>query len=480
MIAKNLLKIIIGLTAIATYVQADGCKEIEDKLKGNNVECVTNGNFIKLEIHGDLSESDYEYILSIESIRSLKMEVKDNLIGLDKLKNLEELSLGPLTTNSGLEGIGKLTNLKIFDVNLNNKITELPEEIGNLVNLERLDIADNYITSLPKSIENLKKLKQLKIRENNFRGDIPECIFKLTNLESFIADQNGFTNIPNQIKNLKNLTELKIYSNRITEVSPEIGSLENLKSLIISNNLLTKIPKGVENLKNLEILDLSGNKIDDEIPENLNNLSNLKTIYLEENVNLKGKTLSNDKIENCNYDSNYELCKAKDMPCLNYYEFKSCESSSTTDNDISENGECGKGKGKCPSGQCCSKYGYCGTSDKHCKSGCQSEFGTCKTNNEGKISTNGKCGKEDGKCPSGKCCSKYGYCGTSDKHCKSGCQSEFGTCKTNNEDKISTNGKCGKEDGKCPSGKCCSKYGYCGTSDKHCKSGCQRSFGECY
>lgn len=41
---------------------------------------------------------------------------------------------------------------------------------------------------------------------------------------------------------------------------------------------------------------------------------------------------------------------------------------------------CGPSAGnrKCPSGNCCSKYGYCGTTDEHCKSGCQSQFGTCK------------------------------------------------------------------------------------------------------
>lgn len=40
---------------------------------------------------------------------------------------------------------------------------------------------------------------------------------------------------------------------------------------------------------------------------------------------------------------------------------------------------------------------------------------------------------------------------------------------------------CGVESGnvKCGRGQCCSKYGYCGTSSKHCGSGCQRSFGTC-
>jgi len=48
MIAKNLLKFIVGLTTIAAYVQADGCKEIEEKFEGRSIECATNGSFIEL------------------------------------------------------------------------------------------------------------------------------------------------------------------------------------------------------------------------------------------------------------------------------------------------------------------------------------------------------------------------------------------------------------------------------------------------
>jgi len=121
------------------------------------------------------------------------------------------------------------------------------------------------------------------------------------------------------------------------------------------------------------------------------------------------------------------------------------------------------------------------------------------------ISTNGHCGGKDGICPSGQCCSKYGYCGTSEKHCsvEKGCQSAFGKCNNKNQSKsnlttttttttkktksstptnnskISTNGKCGSEDGKCPSGECCSKYGWCGKSSSYCGSGCQKAFGKC-
>ncbi|ORX41510.1 hypothetical protein BCR36DRAFT_416720 [Piromyces finnis] len=42
-----------------------------------------------------------------------------------------------------------------------------------------------------------------------------------------------------------------------------------------------------------------------------------------------------------------------------------------------------------------------------------------------------RCGQKYGKCNSGKCCSKYGWCGTSSTYCSisEGCQTQYGICK---------------------------------------------------
>ncbi|ORX42852.1 hypothetical protein BCR36DRAFT_305647, partial [Piromyces finnis] len=89
---------------------------------------------------------------------------------------------------------------------------------------------------------------------------------------------------------------------------------------------------------------------------------------------------------------------------------------------------CGIGYGECDPGFCCSEFGWCGQSNSHCliSNGCQSEFGKCI----GDISTNGQCGPQNGYtvCPSGRCCSEHGWCGTESIHCGTGCQSEFGQC----------------------------------------------------
>jgi len=44
--------------------------------------------------------------------------------------------------------------------------------------------------------------------------------------------------------------------------------------------------------------------------------------------------------------------------------------------DISYDGRCGEGHGKCPNNECCSAYGYCGSEADYC-SNCQADWGYC-------------------------------------------------------------------------------------------------------
>jgi len=76
---------------------------------------------------------------------------------------------------------------------------------------------------------------------------------------------------------------------------------------------------------------------------------------------------------------------------------------------------CGSGNvgdGTCANeGECCSQYGWCGTSAEHCGGspgpGPTPGGGTCGSGNVG-----------DGTCANaGECCSQYGWCGTSAEHC---------------------------------------------------------------
>ncbi|KFY99091.1 hypothetical protein V500_01463 [Pseudogymnoascus sp. VKM F-4518 (FW-2643)] len=70
-------------------------------------------------------------------------------------------------------------------------------------------------------------------------------------------------------------------------------------------------------------------------------------------------------------------------------------------------------------GSCCSSGGWCGDSDAHCGSGCQSESGECT---QGGPTTDGSCGVGNNglECDlfeSGPCCSNSGFCGFGSSWC---------------------------------------------------------------
>ncbi|RFU76664.1 polysaccharide deacetylase [Trichoderma arundinaceum] len=92
----------------------------------------------------------------------------------------------------------------------------------------------------------------------------------------------------------------------------------------------------------------------------------------------------------------------------------------------------------------------------------------------------------------GKCCSFYGYCGNSAKHCGTGCDPKYGDCSVasivprNRPNLVitnTTNGLCGKHfSATCAyygNKTCCSEYGFCGYLMAHCAAGCQRRYGRC-
>src|ERR1017187_4286412 len=64
----------------------------------------------------------------------------------------------------------------------NQGLTELPEDISRMVNLEKLNISGNKLTHLPKGLFTLKKLKSLNVAANKL-GVVPPDIAQLKNLE---------------------------------------------------------------------------------------------------------------------------------------------------------------------------------------------------------------------------------------------------------------------------------------------------------
>ena len=65
-------------------------------------------------------------------------------------------------------------------------IYSLPDSIGNLKHLQKLNLSDNELTSLPNSIGNLKHLKTLDVSDNEL-SSLPQSIMDLILSDNFVS-----------------------------------------------------------------------------------------------------------------------------------------------------------------------------------------------------------------------------------------------------------------------------------------------------
>ena len=144
---------------------------------------------------------------------------------------------------------------------------EIPPELGNLKNLENLDLSRNRLTGeIPPELGNLHNLKFLDLHRNSLTGEIPPELGNLVNLKErlWLNINNLAGEIPPELGNLHNLEWLDLSRNRLTgEIPPELGNLDNLnRASFWSNNLTGEIPPELGNLDNLERLSVESNKSD--------------------------------------------------------------------------------------------------------------------------------------------------------------------------------------------------------------------------
>ncbi len=203
---------------------------------------------------------------------------------LGNMSNLQRLQLveNQLTGNIPSE-LGKLTNLKELFISRNQLEGTIPKELGNLSNLEYLNLSDNLLTgNIPAEIGNLINLRVLNLTRNKINGSIPQTLSNLTNLESLGLGGNGNItgSIPKELGKLTSLKELYLWRNQLEGTIPkELGNLSKLENLQISNNQLTgNIPTEIGNMINLKDFRLTRNKISGTMPQTLSQLYNLEVL----------------------------------------------------------------------------------------------------------------------------------------------------------------------------------------------------------
>jgi Leucine-rich repeat (LRR) protein len=132
-----------------------------------------------------------------------------------------------------------MTGLKWLKLN-NTSIDWIPEQLGNLKNMESLSFAKNNLITLHGELSQMPSLKYLNCKSNRLKNSgIPADLFKS-----------------------KELVILDLSYNQLKEIPPELDQMHGLQVLNLCHNQIESIPNQLfVNITELVMLDLSDNKL---------------------------------------------------------------------------------------------------------------------------------------------------------------------------------------------------------------------------
>ncbi|XP_042969545.1 disease resistance protein RPV1-like [Carya illinoinensis] len=226
-----------------------------------------------------LCESIHLKKLSIDNCH--KLSVLPEEIG--NLNNLEELRLMSCTVLSKLpDTIGLLHRLHILDISHCPALLNLPDTIGMLQGLHTLRISHCAIfSSLPDTVGMLSGLHFLEISYCTSLSNLPVTIGELRELQILhMSYCSALKSLPDTVGMLLGLRILCISCCSVFSNLPEtIGRLHNLQILGISScPTLSDLPETIGMLQGLRILGISGCPSMSALPDTIGMLQGLSIL----------------------------------------------------------------------------------------------------------------------------------------------------------------------------------------------------------
>ncbi|GAV81345.1 Pkinase domain-containing protein/LRR_1 domain-containing protein/LRR_8 domain-containing protein, partial [Cephalotus follicularis] len=192
---------------------------------------------------------------------------------------------------------------------LNNRLTGcIPYEIGYLREAIVFDAGNNQLTgTLPFSLSCLEKVEQLNFAGNLLFGMVPEVVCQLERLVNLSLSDNYFIQVgasyhlvvvrlvlenldlggvfaQNTLTHLDQLRVLSLKNNSLTGQIPDLSGLSNLKTLFLDDNSFTgSFPPSISSLHRLRTIDFSYNNLTGPIPTWLTSLDRLLDLRLDHN-----------------------------------------------------------------------------------------------------------------------------------------------------------------------------------------------------
>ncbi|KAL8604081.1 hypothetical protein ACOMHN_024906 [Nucella lapillus] len=125
-------------------------------------------------------------------------------------------------------------NLQVLYLQECNALTEVPPNISQCRQLEKMVVTDSQVTALPADLFEIPELMVLVLR------NLP------------------LTSLPSRVPTSSWLTHLVLRGLQLREVPPALGNLTELLKLDLNQNLLTTLPMELQKLQRLRVLKLCG------------------------------------------------------------------------------------------------------------------------------------------------------------------------------------------------------------------------------
>lgn len=286
------------------------------------IQSTTNSSWLEYidlsgnEIGGPFPMSILQELVYLSSLNLSSNALTSGFSGIDiLLSSLEslnslDLSYTPLSISPAATNSYNNTRLsKLFLASC--KITQFPEFLGFLKNLQQLDLSNNQIHgripdwaaaamsgdlmfidlshNLLTGVDQLPwtNLAYLNLQSNLIHGSFPPSICKLRSLNILDLSRNNLDGlIPECLGNLSSLTVIDLQMNSLHGAIPMsmFTNCDSLRDLRFYGNLLEgSVPRNLANCKGVEVLNLGNNHLNGSFPHWLDTLPMLQVLVLRSN-----------------------------------------------------------------------------------------------------------------------------------------------------------------------------------------------------
>lgn len=238
-------------------VSADG----NDEYPGNLF-----GGLETLDLHGNQLQYLPMGLRRLECLTTLNLSrnklANEILEVISQVRSLRELRLAGNALHGTLgPQLGNLTNLEVLDLH-GNSVSALPSNMDEICSLRILNVAGNKLVSLPFDLLASLPLMELDAARNRLSGTLLSVnVQHLSQLRALDVSSNALTSVTaTGVVELPYLQTLNVAENRLTAL-PEMTTWTELITLTAGGNKLTVVPESIISLNKLKSIDLSRNDI---------------------------------------------------------------------------------------------------------------------------------------------------------------------------------------------------------------------------